>query len=147
MRVAIGSDHHGVELRSAIKQQLEASGHEVVDVGADGTGPVDYPDIAAAVGSRVSAGEVDRGMLICSSGIGMSIAANKIDDVRAAICRDPDAAEMSRRHNDANVLCLSDKMASEANQQIVKIWMETEFDGGRHARRVDKISQLEQRGS
>lgn len=143
MRVAVGSDHHGIELRAALKAQLEAAGHEVVDVGAHGSESVDYPDIAADVARQVGDGSVDRGLLICASGIGMSIAANKLPAVRAAACRDEKAAEMSRRHNDANVLCLSDGVPVERNQAVVETWMQTEFEGGRHQRRVDKISALE----
>ena len=143
MRVAIGSDHHGVDLRARITADLEASGHEVVDAGADGAEPVDYPDIAAVVANQVSKDKVDRGILICASGIGMAIAANKIANVRAANCRDEQSAEMSRRHNDANVLCLSDNADADLNGQIVNIWMNTDFEGGRHQRRVDKISALD----
>ncbi len=144
MRVALGSDHHGVELRAKLAAELESAGHSVVDLGFPAGETVDYPDVAAAVGRSVAMGDTDRGVLICASGIGMSIAANKIDHVRAAVCRDEQAAEMSRRHNDANVLCLSDGVPVEQNQAIAKKWMETEFEGGRHARRVDKIRALEE---
>jgi ribose 5-phosphate isomerase B len=143
MRVAVGSDHHGVELRATLKAQLEADGHQVMDVGAYGSESVDYPDIAADVARQVGEGSADRGLLICASGIGMSIAANKVTAVRAAVCRDEKAAEMSRRHNDANVLCLSDGVPVAQNQAVVEMWMRTDFDGGRHQRRVDKISALE----
>ena len=143
MRIAVGSDHHGVTLRAELKAQLEAAGHEVVDVGTHGTDSVDYPDIAANVAEQVSQGEADRGLLICGSGIGMSIAANKFASVRAAVCREENAAEMSRRHNDANVLCLSDGVSVEQNLEIVNIWMTTDFEGGRHQRRVEKIRALE----
>lgn len=144
MKVAIGSDHHGLELRAKIIEMLKASEHEVTDVGTDSSESVDYPDIASKAAGAVGSQAVDRGILICGSGIGMAIAANKIDGVRAAPCFDENTAEMCRRHNNANVLCLSDATVSnEDNLKIVKKFMTTEFDGGRHQRRVDKISDLE----
>jgi ribose 5-phosphate isomerase B len=125
--------------------ELVASlGHEVADEGTDSEESIDYPDIATAVSSKVTSGQADRGILICGTGIGMAIAANKFDGVRAAPIHDEITAEMSRRHNDVNVLCLSGDMLGERNiDQLVQIWLDTEFEGGRHARRLDKISDLE----
>ncbi len=145
MRIAVGSDHRGVNLRCKILRLLGKLGHEVVDTGAD-NGRVDYPDVAANVARKVSRGEVDRGILICGTGLGMTIAANKFPGVRAAPCHDDLTAEMSRRHNDLNVLCLSGDMLGERLvDRLVEIWLKTEFEGGRHARRVRKIAELERR--
>ena len=144
MRIAIGSDHRGVGVRPQVIELLEKLGHEVVDVGTHEAGPVDYPDIAEDVGQKVASGEVDRGILICGTGIGMSIAANKIPGVRAAPCHDDLTAEMSRRHNDLNVLCLSaDLLGKSLIDRMVEIWVNTEFEGGKHSRRVGRISQIE----
>jgi ribose 5-phosphate isomerase B len=145
MRIAIGSDHRGVAMRAKIVQLLRKLGQEVTDVGADeDRGSVDYPDVAAAVASRVSAGEVDRGILICGTGLGMSIVANKFPGVRAAPCHDDLTAETSRRHNDLNVLCLSaDILGERLVDRLVTIWLNTEFEGGRHSRRLEKIAKLE----
>jgi ribose 5-phosphate isomerase B len=123
---------------------LTRLGQEAIEVGADEPGPVDYPDVAAAVAGQVSRKEVDRGILICGSGLGMCIAANKFPGVRAAPCHDDLTAEMSRRHNDLNVLCLSgDILGERLVDRLVGIWLKTEFEGGRHARRVRKIADLE----
>ena len=144
MRIAIGSDHRGFAVKSKIIDLVKRLGHEAVDAGADSTESVDYPDIASAVGLKVSRGEADRGILICGTGIGMCIAANKFPGVRAAPCHDDLTAEMSRRHNDLNVLCLSaDMLGEKLIDRMVDIWLTTEFEGGRHARRVEKITQLE----
>ncbi len=144
MRIAVGSDHRGVRLKSTIVELLQQWGHQVRDVGTHGTQSVDYPDVARQVACLVRDGEVDRGVLICGTGLGMCIAANKVPGVRAAPCHDELTAELSRRHNDANVLCLSGEMLNEqVVQRLLQIWLETPFDGGRHARRVEKISQLE----
>ena len=119
-------------------------GHEVEDVGTYSGEAVDYPDIAALVARKVSRGEVDRGILVCGTGLGMCIAANKFPGVRAAPCHDDLTAEMSRRHNDANVLCLSaDLLGERLVDRMIEIWLNTAFEGGRHARRVDKICHLE----
>ena len=148
MRIAIGSDHRGYAVKAKIIQLLKRLNHEAIDVGTHGTESVDYPDLAQQVATKVGAGEVDRGILICGSGIGMAIAANKIPGVRAAPCHDDLTAEMSRRHNDLNVLCLSaDMLGEKLIDRMVEIWLNTPFEGGRHARRVEKISQLEQRGT
>jgi ribose 5-phosphate isomerase B len=144
MRIAIGSDHRGYHVKSKIIELLKRLNHEALDCGTCSTESVDYPDIAAIVAQKVGSGEVDRGILICGSGIGMCIAANKIPGVRAAPCHDDLTAEMSRRHNDLNVLCLSaDMLGEKLIDRMVEIWLSTEFEGGRHARRVEKITQLE----
>ncbi len=144
MRIALGSDHRGFGVKQKIGDLLRRFNHEVVDVGAYGNESVDYPDVAAVVGEKVSKKEVDRGILICGTGIGMSIVANKFTGVRAAPCHDDITAEMSRRHNDLNVLCLSaDLLGEKLIDRMVEIWLNTEFEGGRHARRVDKITDLE----
>jgi ribose 5-phosphate isomerase B len=148
MKVAIGSDHRGFETKRRLLTVLQKLGHEVVDMGPATGDSVDYPDYAFEVARAVSEGAVERGILICGTGIGMCIAANKVSGVRAAPCHDSVTAEMSRRHNDANVLCLSaDMLGEELIERMVRIWLESPFDGGRHARRVDKIARYEgQRG-
>ena len=144
MQISIASDHRGVQLKGKIVDLLRSWGHSVCDEGPDVADSVDYPDFAARVSAKVSQGDVDRGILICGTGIGMAIAANKFEGVRAAPCNDELAAEISRRHNDLNVLCLSSDMLSQRNvDRIVEIWLNTGFDGGRHARRVEKIADLE----
>jgi ribose 5-phosphate isomerase B len=144
MKIAIGGDHRGFEAKRRLVTFLEGLGHEVLDMGAAGPESVDYPDFAFPVGKAVSEGQVERGILICGTNIGMCIAANKVRGIRAAPCHDTITAEMSRRHNDANVLCLSaDLLGEQLMEQMVRIWLQTPFDGGRHARRVDKIMHFE----
>jgi ribose 5-phosphate isomerase B len=144
MKISIGSDHRGVDVKKQILALLLQLGHETTDIGTQNDESVDYPDIAAEVGKRVSEGESERGILICGTGIGMAIAANKFPGVRAAPCHDDLTAEMSRRHNDLNVLCLSaDMLGIKLIDHMVELWLSTEFDGGRHARRVDKIGDLD----
>ena len=144
MRIAVGSDHRGCAIRPKLISLVEQLGHDVVDMGTQDSEPVDYPDIAAVVGQQVAQGEVDRGILICGTGLGMCIAANKVSGVRAAPCHDDLTAEMSRRHNDLNVLCLSaDMLGERLIDRMVEIWLNTPFEGGRHARRVEKIRALE----
>jgi ribose 5-phosphate isomerase B len=144
MRIAVGSDHRGYMIRSKVIGLLERLGHEVVDVGTNSGEPVDYPDIAAVVAGKVSRGEVERGILVCGSGLGMCIAANKFAGVRAAPCHDDLTAEMSRRHNDLNVLCLSaDLLGERLIDRMVELWLSTPFEGGRHARRIEQIARLE----
>jgi ribose 5-phosphate isomerase B len=146
MKIAIGSDHRGYEAKRRIVTLLGQLGHEVMDVGPQGSESVDYPDFAFPVALAVGTGEVERGILICGTGIGMCIAANKVAGVRAAPCHDSVTAEMSRRHNDANLLCLSaDLLSPDLINRMIRIWLETPFDGGRHARRVDKILRFESR--
>lgn len=144
MKIAIGSDHRGFEVKRRIVSLAQRLGHEVTDMGPSSSESVDYPDYAFQVAKAVSEHRVDRGILICGTSIGMCIAANKVPGVRAAPCHDSITAEMSRRHNDANVLCLSaDLLGGELVDRMVKIWLETEFEGGRHARRVEKITRFE----
>jgi ribose 5-phosphate isomerase B len=146
MKIAIGSDHRGFTHKSDIAEWLAACGHEVVDCGCPGPQPADYPDAALAVGELVAGGEVTGGILICGSGIGVSIAANKVRGVRASLCFDVRQARTTRQHNDSNVLCLSgDQLTPEAARSIVEAWLAAEFAGGRHGRRVDKITQYENR--
>jgi ribose 5-phosphate isomerase B len=144
MRIAVGTDHRGYPLRARVMDLLHRLGHEVEDLGTYSGEAVDYPDIAARVSRKVSRGEVDRGILICGTGLGMCIAANKFPGVRAAPCHDDLTAEMSRRHNDSNVLCLSaDLLGERLIDRMIELWLSTPFEGGRHARRVEKIAQLE----
>lgn len=144
MRIAVGSDHRGNSIRHKILEFVGQLGHEAIDFGSNVEGPVDYPDIAQQVAHAVGAGKADRGVLVCGTGIGMCIAANKVHGVRAAPCHDDLTAEMSRRHNDLNVLCLSADLLGEGLiHRMLEIWLATPFEGGRHARRVDKITAIE----
>ena len=146
MRIAVGSDHRGLELRAKLVAFLRELGQEVVDLGTHDQQPVDYPDIAALVAYKVARKEVDRGILVCGTGVGMCIAANKVPGVRAAPCHDDITAEISRRHNDLNVLCLSgDLLGEKLADRLVEIWLKTPFEGGRHARRNQKIVAMESR--
>jgi ribose 5-phosphate isomerase B len=146
MKVVLGSDHNGVEFKKLLIDHLKSKGHEVMDAGPSGTGSVDYPDFAFAAAEEVGSGDADRGILICGSGVGMSMAANKVIGVRAALCFTPESAALTRQHNDANVLALAG-WQSEASDvlQIVDTFLSTGFEGGRHARRVDKITEYEKR--
>ncbi len=145
-RIAVGSDHRGFSVRAKLIELLQRLGHEVDDVGTFTDDAVDYPDIAALVAAKVSHHEVDRGILICGTGLGMCIAANKFGGVRAAPCHDDLTAEMSRRHNDANILCLSaDLLGERILDRMIETWLTAPFEGGRHARRLDKIRELEHR--
>ena len=144
MRIAYGNDHRGCAIRQNIISLLGSLGHEVLDMGIDQAESVDYPDIAGRVCRLVGSGEAERGILICGTGIGMCIAANKFAGVRAAPCHDALTVEMSRRHNDANVLCLSaDLLGERIIDQMIEQWLNTDFEGGRHARRLDKIAEIE----
>jgi ribose 5-phosphate isomerase B len=143
-RVAIGCDHRGFALKQVIMPFLQKSGHSYQDFGCYNTGSVDYPDIAQKVGEAVASGSFDQGILICSTGIGMSIAANKIEGVKAALCCDAFAAQRARQHNDANILCLrGEAIDTESALEIVKTFLATDFEGGRHTQRVNKIRALE----
>jgi len=138
--LAIGADHGGVHLKEVVIQALKAHQIAFVDVGTNGEASVDYPDFAAKVASGVANGDYDRGILICGTGIGMSIAANKFYGVRAALCHNTFTARMSRAHNDANVLVLGERVTGVGvANEIINVWLETDFEGGRHARRVEKI--------
>lgn len=144
MRIAIGSDHAGYELKEALAPALAAAGHEIVDVGTDSEDSVDYPDPAAAAAGMVAADRADRAVIVCGSGVGVAIAANKIAGVRAVNAHDPEEAAMSRRHNDTNVLTLAGRrLDPERAGAIVGEFLDTGFEGGRHARRVAKITALE----
>ena len=146
MRIAVGSDHRGFAVKNKIVELLRELGQEVIDDGVFDNESADYPDIAQVVAARVSKNEVDRGILICGTGIGMAVTANKFAGVRAAPCHDDLTAEMSRRHNDLNVLCLSaDMLGERLIDRMIEIWLKTEFEGGRHARRIEKIIEIEQR--
>ncbi|MEN0110861.1 MAG: ribose 5-phosphate isomerase B [Planctomycetota bacterium] len=145
MRIAVASDHRGIDLKSKVLAKLKQMGHDAVDDGAESSESVDYPDYASVVAKRVSDSEAERGILICGTGIGMAIAANKFEGVRAAPCNDEVTAEISRRHNDLNVLCLSaDLLSPRVVERMVEVWVDTEFEGGRHARRLDKVRQIEE---
>jgi ribose 5-phosphate isomerase B len=140
MRIAVGNDHAGHPLKRVLVRLLEERGHQVDDLGSDGGESVDYPDYARAVAAKVAAGEAQRGLLICGTGVGMSMAANRLRGVRAAVVSDPFVATMTRAHNDCNVLCLGQRVVGEGlARAIVDAWLETAFEGGRHQRRVDKI--------
>ncbi|MCA9231015.1 MAG: ribose 5-phosphate isomerase B [Planctomycetales bacterium] len=146
MRIAIASDHRGYHLKEKLAAVLESKGHEVLDEGTTAAEAVDYPDFAALVARRVSDKTAERGILICGTGIGMAVTANKFPGVRAAQCTDEVTAEISRRHNDLNVLCLSaDMLSPRSVERMVDLWLATEFEGGRHSRRVEKIHEIEDR--
>ena len=143
MKVAFGADHRGFGLKEDLKRWLAAHGHEVIDFGPASSDRVDYPDYAFKVADAVSRRQADRGILICSTGIGMSIAANKVRGVRAALADSLRLARLSREHNDANVLCLGADFVSAAEaRRIIGVWLRTEFAGGRHARRVRKLGRI-----
>lgn len=144
MRIAVGADHGGYALKQEIAEYLIAQGHQVQDFGIHSAEPADYPDVAAMVARAVAAGEADRAILVCGTGIGMSMAANKIPGIRAAVCTDCYMARMAREHNDAHILCLGGRVLGIGSAlEIVQTFLSSEFSGGRHARRVDKISALE----
>ena len=143
MKIIIGSDHAGYELKEDIKNMLIEDGVEVQDVGTDSQESVDYPDFAGQVAATVAEEEDTRGILICGTGIGMSIAANKVEGVRAALCHDVVSARATRKHNNSNVLTLGGRIIGpELAREIVRVWVEEDFDGGRHQRRIDKICDL-----
>jgi ribose 5-phosphate isomerase B len=143
-KVAVGSDHAGYEAKERAKQVLASLGAQVLDEGTTSNESVDYPDFGAAVGRAVARGEAERGVLICGSGIGISIAANKIPGVRAAVCWNEETARLARRHNDANVLCIGARFVDpDLAARMIRAFVETGFDGGRHQQRVDKLSKLD----
>jgi len=144
--VAVGADHAGFHLKEALKGWLIDHGYQVADYGTHTAEPVDYPDYAAEVAEAVADGKVERGVLVCGTGIGMAIAANKVPGVRAALCSDLYTARMSREHNDANVLALGGRlMGPEMAVDILRMWIETDFGNDRHRRRLHKIGDLERR--
>jgi ribose 5-phosphate isomerase B len=144
MRISVGSDHRGLEVKNRLAELLTRLGHEVCDEGTHSAESVDYPDIASVVARKVAEGDADRGILVCGTGIGMSITANKFPGIRAAICNDAVTAEISRRHNDVNVLCLAGDLLGQRNiDRLIEIWIDTKFEGGRHARRLEKIARID----
>lgn len=143
-RIGIASDHGGVNLKRAIVSELSQKGYDVTDLGTESESSCDYPDFAFPLAEGVSSGNFERGILICRSGIGMSICANKVKGVRAALCLTEEQAKLSRLHNDANVLCLSESFTGAKDaKEIVRLWLATEFEGERHERRLNKIKDYE----
>jgi ribose 5-phosphate isomerase B len=146
LKIAIGSDHRGFGAKERLKELLTGKGHEVQDYGTNAPNGCDYPDLAYPTCKAVTAGKAEAAILLCGSGIGMCISANKVRGIRAALCHDELTAEMSRRHNNANVLCLpADLLGEELTRRIVEVWLKTQFEGGRHDRRIRKISEYEAR--
>ena len=143
MRIAIGCDHRGLELKQFIIKLITEAKHNYEDFGSYTTNPVDYPDIAKKVAEAVARGDFERGILICNTGIGMSIAANKVKGIRAALCHDAFSARRARQHNDANILCLAGEKEQDTVREIVKAFLSTKFEGGRHQHRLDKIKTME----
>ena len=144
MKIAIGSDHAGFHLKEKIKEFLVSKGHEVIDFGTESHNSTHYPLPARDVALAVQRGDAERGILVCGTGIGMSITANKFRGIRAALCLNEYMARMSRLHNDANVLCLGDRvLGEELALSIVEVWLETPFEGGRHRRRIELIAEIE----
>lgn len=145
MKIIVGSDHRGFETKEQVKNIVSQLGHECIDAGTTDNNPVDYPDTAYLAAKAVSDGRADRAILACGTGIGMSIVANKIKGIRAALCHDELSAQISRHHNDANVLCVSGDLIGEVLlRKIVEVWLATDFNGGRHQRRVRKITAIEE---
>ena len=143
MRIAVGSDHAGFELKESLKEKLLAGGHDVLDLGTDSSERVDYPEYAAKVGHAVDSGEAERGVLVCGSGIGMCMGANRFPGVRAAVLQDEYDAEMSRMHNDANVACLgARKLSADRARELVELFLKSKFEGGRHEGRVKKLGEI-----
>ncbi len=139
--IAIASDHAGVDLKAVLRAELEATGREVIDLGPSGDGPVDYPDYAEALAQAIESGRAEKGVLICGSGIGMSIAVNRSRAVRGALCHDEEAARLARAHNDANVIALGARRVSEETaRRCLQAFLDTDFEGGRHKARVAKLS-------
>lgn len=148
MRIAIGADHAGFLLKEELRRALQAAGHEVTDCGTDSPESTDYPEYAQRVARAVAAGECERGILVCFTGVGMSIAANRVRGVRAALGCNADAVELTRRHNDANVLTLGAKYLNRARAlELVRIFLDTPFDAGRHERRIRKIDACGTQGA
>ena len=144
MKIAVGSDHAGYTLKTTLVERMRAQGHDVQDVGTDGPASCDYPDFAVQVGRAVAAGQARLGVLVCGSGQGMAMTANRVPGVRAAVCADTFSARATRNHNDAYVLCLGERVVGAGLAgDIVDAFLAAEFEGGRHQRRVDKISALD----
>lgn len=144
MKISVGTDHRGLEQKATVSRIATKLGYTVIDHGANSTESCDYPDIAKTLGHSVASGQTDRGILICGTGIGMSIAANKVKGIRAAVCDNVNTARLSRQHNDANVLCIpGDSFDESTVAEMVEVWLSTKPEGGRHARRVDKVKAME----
>jgi len=143
VRIAIGCDHRGLNLKQFIIKLITEAGHNYEDFGCCTTDPVDYPDIAQKVAEAVTAGHFECGILICNTGIGMSIAANKVKGIRAALCCDVFSTRCARQHNDANILCLGEGQAQDTLPEIIDAFLNSEFEGGRHLRRLNKIKDME----
>jgi RpiB/LacA/LacB family sugar-phosphate isomerase len=144
VKIALGADHAGLATKKAIGEELKRLGHEVMSFGAEDGTPVDYPDPAREVAERVSRGDAERGVLVCGTGMGVSIAANKVRGIRATVVHDEYTTIMSRAHNDSNVLCLGGRTMDAAKAvSLVGLWLKTRFEGGRHQKRLDKISRME----
>lgn len=145
MKIALGSDHGGFHLKEAVKKHLEEQNIEVKDYGTHSEESVDYPDYGEKVGKAVVSGECDKGIIVCGTGIGISIAANKVEGVIAALCHDTFSARMTRMHNDSNVLAMGERVIGVGLAlDIVDTWLDTDFEGGRHAKRVEKIKKIEE---
>ena len=148
MKYFIGADHAGIDIKAYVKELFEAKGHEVIDLGPNSKDRVDYPDFAALVCKNVLENDNSKGILICGSGIGMSMAANKFDGIRAALCHNEYSAKMAREHNDANIICLGERVSGYGMiEAIVDAWDKACFEGGRHTQRVEKINALGKIGS
>lgn len=146
MRIALASDHAGFQLKEEVKKYLQGKNYLYRDFGTENTNPVDYPDIALPVAEAVKSGEYDRGILLCGTGIGVSIAANKVPGIRAAVCHDTFTARYSREHNNANLLVMGGRVVGpEQAREILDTWLTADFAGGRHARRLEKIREIEQK--
>ena len=146
MKIAIANDHSAVELKNIIKEHLESNGYEVLNLGTDSTESCDYPVYGEKVGRAVADGEADLGIAICGTGVGISLAANKVKGIRACVCSEPFTAKMSRAHNDCNILAFGARVVGgELAKMIVDTWINTEFEGGRHQRRVDLLMEIEER--
>ncbi len=145
MKIVVGSDHRGFKAKEIIKTIVTQLGHECIDVGTDSSDPVDYPDYAYVAAMAVAKNDADRAILICGTGIGTSITANKVKGIRAALCHDELSTQISRDHNDANVLCVSGELIGDVlMRKMVEVWLSTEFSGGRHQRRINKITAIEE---
>lgn len=146
MKIAMGNDHTAIDLKNVIKDHIEAKGHQVVDFGTNETASCDYPDYGEKVGRAVASGEVDGGIVICGTGLGISLAANKVQGVRACVCSEPYTAKLSKQHNNANVLAFGARVVGdEMAKMITDAWLDAEFEGGRHQRRVDLIMEIEKK--
>ena len=144
MKIAIGNDHAAVEMKNEIKAYLESKGHEVVNFGTDTSASCNYPEYGKAVGEAVASGEAECGVLICGTGVGISLAANKVKGIRAAVCSEPVTARLTKLHNNANIICFGARIVGiEVAKTIVDAWLDTEFEGGRHQARVDMIMAIE----